>query len=129
MTVLGRRGRSWRPWRGRAGVGILQTGGINVHAGSIGFKPDRINPPAHQEPVFAARRLAAGQIASAGQPAAVFAVQRIARQLTLPPFSTTRLEMLGSDIYGLLVAAAWLLFGWSASTTWSSGRAGSRGSR
>jgi flagellar biosynthetic protein FlhB len=45
---------------------------------------------------------------------AVFAVQRIARQLTVPPFSTTRLEMLGSDIYGLLLTAAWLLFGWSA---------------
>jgi flagellar biosynthetic protein FlhB len=26
----------------------------------------------------------------------------------------TRLELLGQDIYGLLVAAAWLLFGWSA---------------
>jgi flagellar biosynthetic protein FlhB len=45
---------------------------------------------------------------------AVFALQRIGRQLTLPPFSTARLELLGSDIYGLLLAAAWLLFGWSA---------------
>ena len=45
---------------------------------------------------------------------AVFAVQRIARQLTMPPFSTARLELLGSDVYGLLLAAAWLLFGWSA---------------
>jgi flagellar biosynthetic protein FlhB len=41
-------------------------------------------------------------------------VQRIARQLTVPPFSTARLEMLGSDIYGLLLTAAWLLFAWSA---------------
>ena len=41
-------------------------------------------------------------------------MQRIARQLTLPPFSTVRLEMLGSDVYGMLVAAAWLLFAWSA---------------
>ena len=60
---------------------------------------------------------AASRLAKSLLPAsllAVFAVQRIARQLTLPPFSTTRLEMLGSDIYGLLVAAAWLLFGWSA---------------
>ena len=32
----------------------------------------------------------------------------------MPPFSTARLEMLGSDVYGLLLAAAWLLFGWSA---------------
>ncbi|HUV68413.1 MAG TPA: EscU/YscU/HrcU family type III secretion system export apparatus switch protein, partial [Terracidiphilus sp.] len=45
---------------------------------------------------------------------AVFAVERIARQLTIPPFSLTRLEILGSDVYGLLLAAAWLLFGWSA---------------
>jgi flagellar biosynthetic protein FlhB len=45
---------------------------------------------------------------------AVFALERIGRQLTLPPFSTARLEMLGSDVYGLLLAAAWLLFGWSA---------------
>jgi len=41
-------------------------------------------------------------------------VQRIARQLTLPPFSTARLEMLGADVFGLLEAAAWLLFAWSA---------------
>ena len=32
----------------------------------------------------------------------------------MPPFSTARLEMLGNDIYGLLLAAAWLLFGWAA---------------
>jgi len=44
----------------------------------------------------------------------VFAVQRIARQLTIPPFSTVRLEQLASDIYGLLLAASWLLFGWAA---------------
>jgi flagellar biosynthetic protein FlhB len=41
-------------------------------------------------------------------------VQRIARQLSLPTFSTARLELLGADVYGMLVAAAWLLFGWSA---------------
>ena len=45
---------------------------------------------------------------------AVFAVQRIAQAMSMPPFSTARLEMLGADVYGLLLAAAWLLFGWSA---------------
>src|ERR1019366_6581680 len=45
---------------------------------------------------------------------AVFAVQRIARELTVPPFSTARLEMLGSDVFGLLEAAAWLLFAWAS---------------
>jgi flagellar biosynthetic protein FlhB len=32
----------------------------------------------------------------------------------LPPFSNQRLNQLGSDVYGLLLTAAWLLFAWSA---------------
>ena len=97
------------------GVGILQTGGVNFHAGAVGFKLDRINPVSNIQNLFSLR--AASRLAKSLIPAsllAVFAVQRIARQLTLPPFSTVRLEMLGSDVYGLLVAAAWLLFAWSA---------------
>jgi len=50
----------------------------------------------------------------------------IARQLSLPPFSIVRLEMLGSDVYGLLLAAAWLLSAGRQSTIWWSGRAESR---
>ncbi len=34
--------------------------------------------------------------------------------MTLPPFSTVRLELLGADVYSMLLAAAWLLFGWAA---------------
>jgi flagellar biosynthetic protein FlhB len=97
------------------GIGVLQTGGVNFYAGAIGFKPDRINPASNIKNLFSLR--AAARMAKSLIPAsalAVFAVQRIARQLTLPPFSITRLEMLGSDVYGLLLAAAWLLFGWSA---------------
>ena len=45
---------------------------------------------------------------------AIFAVQRIARQLTPPPFSLVRIEPLGSDVCGLLLTTARLLFGWSA---------------
>jgi flagellar biosynthetic protein FlhB len=97
------------------GVGVLQTGGINFYAGSVGFKLDRINPLSNIKNLFSLR--AAARLSKSLIPAsllAVFAVQRIARQLTVPPFSTARLEMLGSDVYGLLLAAAWLLFGWSA---------------
>ncbi len=97
------------------GVGVLQTGGLNVHVESIGFKFDRINPVSNIKNLFSLR--AAARLAKSLLPASllgVFAVQRIARQLTIPPFSITRLEMLGSDVYGLLLAAAWLLFGWSA---------------
>jgi len=95
------------------GVGILQTGGIGFYAGAAGFKLDRVNPVSNVKNLFSLR--AAARLGKSLIPAAllgVFAVQRIARQLTVPPFSTARLELLGSDIYGLLLAAAWLLFGW-----------------
>ena len=97
------------------GVGVLQTGGINFNVEAVGFKLDRINPVSNIKNLFSLR--AAARLAKSLIPAgvlAVFAVQRIARQLTIPPFSITRLEQLGSDVYGLLLAAAWLLFGWSA---------------
>jgi flagellar biosynthetic protein FlhB len=45
---------------------------------------------------------------------AVFAVQRMARQWDMPPFSSVRLIALGGDVYDLLLAAAWLLFAWAA---------------
>jgi flagellar biosynthetic protein FlhB len=97
------------------GIGVMQTGGINFHIESVGFKLDRVNPGSNIKNLFSLR--AAARLAKSLIPAgalAIFAVQRIGRQLTLPPFSITRLEMLGSDIYGLLLTAAWLLFGWSA---------------
>ena len=97
------------------GVGIAQTGGVSVHASAVAWKPERINPIANLKNLFSLR--AAARLAKSLIPAAilaVFAVQRIARQLDIPPFSTERLEILGQDVYGLLLAAAWLLFGWSA---------------
>jgi flagellar biosynthetic protein FlhB len=96
-------------------VGVVQTGGVTVHAGSIGFKIDRINPLTNAKNLFSLR--AAARLGKSLLPAAflaVFAMQRISRQLSLPPFSNVRLEQLGSDVYGLLLTAAWLLFAWSA---------------
>jgi flagellar biosynthetic protein FlhB len=96
-------------------MGILQTGGVNIHAEAVGFKPERINPVSNLKNLFSLR--AATRLGKSLIPAgllAVFAVQRLARQLTVPPFSTERLELLGKDVYGLLVATAWLLFGWAA---------------
>lgn len=97
------------------GAGVAQTGGLNVHPGAVGFKLDRINPISNLKNLFNLR--AAARMGKSLIPAsflAVFAVQRIAHQLSLPPFSVMRLGQLGSDVYGLLLAAAWLLFGWSA---------------
>jgi len=97
------------------GAGIAQTGGVSVHMTAIAWKPDRINPITNVKNLFSLR--AAARLAKSLIPAgilAVFAVQRIARQLDIPPFSMERLEILAQDIYGLLLAAAWLLFAWSA---------------
>jgi flagellar biosynthetic protein FlhB len=97
------------------GAGIAQTGGVSVHGSALALKPERINPVANIKNLFSLR--AAARLGKSLIPAAilaVFAVQRIARQLTIPPFSMERLEILGQDVYGMLLAAAWLLFGWSA---------------
>jgi flagellar biosynthetic protein FlhB len=95
-------------------AGILQTGGISISATAVGFRLDRINPATNLKNLFSLR--AGSRLAKSVIPAfllGMFAVQRIARQLTVPPMSTARIEMLGADIYGLLVAAAWLLFAWA----------------
>jgi len=100
---------------GALSAAIAQTGGVNVHASAIAWKPERINPVANIKNLFSLR--AAARLGKSLIPAvflAVFALQRIAHQLSIPPFSTERLELLGKDVYGLLLAAAWLLFGWSA---------------
>jgi flagellar biosynthetic protein FlhB len=96
-------------------IGILQTGGISFYAEAVAFKLDRVNPLSNIKNLFSLR--AAARLGKSLIPAsvlAVFAVQRIARQLTAPPFSTARLELLGSDVYSLLLAASWLLFAWAA---------------
>ena len=96
-------------------AGIAQTGGVTVHASAIAFKPERINPVANMKNLFSLR--AASRLGKSLLPAgflAVFAVERMAHQLSIPPFSTERLELVGKDVYGLMLAAAWLLFGWSA---------------
>ena len=95
-------------------AGLAQTGG-RIHAGSVGFKSDRINPLANLKNLFSLR--AAARLGKSLLPVAllsVFAVQRIARQMTIPPFSPARLALLGADVFGLLEAAAFLLFGWAA---------------
>ena len=95
-------------------TGLLQTGGISIHPGAVGFKTDRVNPLANAKNLFSLR--AASRLGKSMLPVAlltVFAVQRIARQMQIPPFSTARLELLGADVFGLLQAAAWLLFGWA----------------
>ncbi|HEY2466651.1 MAG TPA: EscU/YscU/HrcU family type III secretion system export apparatus switch protein [Terracidiphilus sp.] len=95
-------------------AGILQTGGLEIHGSALGFRMERVSPAANLKNLFSLR--ASSRLGKSLVPAAllaVFAVQRIARELTIPPFSTARLEQLGSDVYGLLVTSAWLLLAWA----------------
>ena len=95
-------------------LGILQTGGLSLSFGSVGFRLDRVNPLTNAKNLFSMR--AASRLAKSLIPAsllALFAVQRLGRQLTVPPFSIARLELLGNDVYSLLLTAGWLLFGWA----------------
>lgn len=96
-------------------VSVIQTGGVSFHAEAVGFKLDRVNPLSNAKNLFSLR--AAARLGKSLLPAsllAIFAVQRIARQMTIPPFSVARLDQLGSDVFGLMLAASWLLFGWAA---------------
>ena len=96
-------------------AGMVQTGGLNVHPQTLAWKIERLNPAENAKNLFSLRALARlGKSLIPAAVLAVFAVQRIGRQLTMPPFSTARLALLGSDVYGLLLATAWILFGWSA---------------
>jgi len=100
---------------GALAAGAAQTGGLSLHPGSVGFKLERVNPLSNAKNLFSLRT--AARLGKSMLPVAllsIFAVQRIARQFQIPPFSMARLEMLGSDVFGLLQAAAWLLFGWAA---------------
>lgn len=95
-------------------AGILQTGGVQIHPGSAGLRLSRINPLSNARNLLSLR--AAARLGKSLVPAsilAIFAMQRVARQLELPPFSLDRIEILGRDILSLLQAAAWLLFAWS----------------
>jgi flagellar biosynthetic protein FlhB len=95
-------------------AGVVQTGGIQIHPQVLAFQGDRINPLSNLKNLFSLR--SAARLGKSMIPAAllaVFAVQRMARQWDIPPFSTARLVALGGDVYDLLLAAAWLLFAWA----------------
>jgi flagellar biosynthetic protein FlhB len=96
-------------------VAVIQTGGVQIHAEALSFKPNRLNPISNVQSLFSLR--AVSRLGKSLIPAAllsIFAVQRMMHEAQVPPFSTGRIEMVGRDVYGLLLAAAWLLFGWAA---------------
>ncbi|HEX3892787.1 MAG TPA: EscU/YscU/HrcU family type III secretion system export apparatus switch protein [Terracidiphilus sp.] len=96
-------------------IGVVQTGGVTASFEAVQLRLDRVNPITNLKNLFSLRAVA--RLGKSLVPAAllgIFAVQRIARQWSMPPFATARVENLGRDVYGLLAAAAWLLFAWAA---------------
>ncbi len=95
-------------------AGVLQVGGIHFHPQALGWKLDRLNPWTNLKNLFSLR--SAARLGKSLVPAAflaVFAFQRIVHQQQMPAFSTERLRALGNEVYGLLLATAWLLFAWA----------------
>ena len=94
--------------------GAAQSGGLQVNEKAFGFKLERVNPLANAKNMFSLRSVSRlGKSLIPAVALGVFAFQRISRELEIPPLSTKRIEVLGSDVYGLLSATAWLLLGWS----------------
>ena len=58
------------------GAGMAQTGGVNVHAGAVGFKPERINPSSNLKNLFSLR--AAARLGKSLIPASLLAVFAVA---------------------------------------------------
>jgi flagellar biosynthetic protein FlhB len=95
-------------------AGTLQAGGIRINPGAVGFRFDRINPLSNIKNLFSLR--AGTRLGKSLLPAgalAVFAAHRIACEWSATAFSVARLQVLGRDVYGLLAATAWFLFGWA----------------
>jgi flagellar biosynthesis protein FlhB len=95
-------------------VGLVQTRGVNFAFSALSLRFDRLDPATNLKNLFTVR--AAARMGKSLLPVAVLAVlalQRIERQFNVPPFSTTRLDRLWSDVYGLVLTAAVLLFAWA----------------
>ena len=99
---------------GTLGAGVLQTGGLQIHPQVLAWKLDRVSPLANAKNMFSLRALARlGKSLVPTAILAVFVVARIERQWTTAPFSTERMAILGGDVWTLLLAAAWVMFGWA----------------
>ncbi len=121
-ALLAEMGRTLEPFAlvgaavvlGTLGAGMLQTGGLQIHPQVLAWKLDRVSPLANAKNVFSLRALA--RLGKSLLPVAilgVFVVVRIEQQWLVAPFSTDRMALLGNDVWTLLLAAAWVTFGWA----------------
>ena len=121
-ALLAEMGRTLEPFAlvgaavvlGTLGAGMLQTGGLQIHPQVLAWKLERVSPLANAKNIFSLRALA--RLGKSLLPVAilgVFVVVRIEQQWLVAPFSTDRMALLGNDVWTLLLAAAWVTFGWA----------------
>lgn len=96
-------------------TGVAQGGGIGLHAKSIAFKPDRLNPVTNVGNLFSLRSLT--RVMKSLVPAAVMilmgwhALQALLSPM--PVMSLLRLPEMFKTAYALMFDAAWVTLAWS----------------
>jgi|SRR5579883_474787 flagellar biosynthetic protein FlhB len=96
-------------------AGMAQGGGIRFYAQHLQLKISRVNPATSLKQVFSLQ--GGTRLLKSLLPVAILvflAMQQIKGQLVLAPMSVERLPDMFLSAYGLLLDAAWVLFGWSA---------------
>ncbi|WP_419806631.1 EscU/YscU/HrcU family type III secretion system export apparatus switch protein [Terriglobus sp.] len=96
-------------------LGVAQAGGLQLHAGSVGLKLERVSPFSHAKQMFGART--ATRLGKSILPAGVLiwiAARTLERQIIAQPFLTpARLPVAISACYHLALTAAWIAVAWS----------------
>ena len=96
--------------------GVAQSGGVTFRFEAIGLKGGRLNPLENVKNVFGLAGLT--RLAKSLIPALVIvmlAISGIHRLLgSMPVMSSMRLTSTVSEVYRLLIAAAWIMLSWSA---------------
>lgn len=97
------------------GIGAAQTGGIEVHPETIGWKWSRLSPASHLSSLFGTRT--AVRFAKSLLPAAALiwiAVRTLKQQMYATPFLTPyRLPSALFACYSVAMTAGWIALGWS----------------
>jgi flagellar biosynthetic protein FlhB len=101
---------------GALAIGAVQTGGIQIHAGALAWKPGRLSPASNIKNIFSMRSLMR-LFKSLLPAAAVIMLASYALRgsvLSMPVTSYARLPLTLMAAYNLAVNAAWISLGWSA---------------
>lgn len=101
---------------GTVGVGVLQSGGLQLRPATLAWKPGRLSPATNLKNIFSARSLLRLLKSLLPAAAVVMLASYALRRSVLPlPFSSyQRLPTTFAAAYTLALDAAWISLGWAA---------------